>query len=100
LDCSTGQHISFYQRRTLDFIGAKLGLNFYSHGSLHMFTDKKISPAIYRFLTYTRVSRLLSIIPQLALTSKTVSDHVSIMNGRLHSTEGAPSSQVLEEARR
>ncbi|WP_211256157.1 class I SAM-dependent methyltransferase [Edaphobacter aggregans] len=95
---ATGQHISFYQRRTLEFLGAKLGLNLYSHGSLHMFTDKKIRPSIYRFLTYTRVSKLLSIIPQLVLTSKTVSDHVSIMKGRLQSTGGAPSSKALDEA--
>jgi len=96
----TGQHVSFCQRRTLRFIGAKLGLNFYTHGSLHMFTDKKISPAIFRFLTHATASKPLSIIPQLALSSKTVPDHVSIMNGRRRSTGGAPSSQALDETSR
>jgi hypothetical protein len=34
----------------------------------------------------------------LSLTSKTVSDHVSLMKGRLHTTGGAPSSKALDEA--
>jgi Methyltransferase domain len=91
---ATGQHIAFYQRRTLDFMAAKLGLHCYSHGSLHMFSDKKMSPAIYRFMTYTRVSEALSAFPRRALTSKTVSDHVNIMNGRLGPAQADPKNQL------
>ena len=37
----TGQHISFYTNKTLKCIADKLGLNFFSAGGLHFFTDKK-----------------------------------------------------------
>jgi glycosyltransferase involved in cell wall biosynthesis len=37
----TGQHISFYSLKTLKFIAKSYSLNFYTAGSLHMFTKMK-----------------------------------------------------------
>lgn len=39
----TGQHISFYSRKTLDCIAEKLQLNFYTFEGLHILTKKKFS---------------------------------------------------------
>ena len=38
----TGQHISFYQRRTLQRLARELSLNLYSHRDIHILTDRKI----------------------------------------------------------
>lgn len=72
---STGQHISFYQRRTLRTIASKLGLRCYSRGSFHLLTDKEISASAYFLLSSAKVSRLLSPFISRWLISKTISDH-------------------------
>jgi hypothetical protein len=40
----TGQHISFYTKRTLSHIADRLCLNFFSTGGIHIFTNKEIKP--------------------------------------------------------
>lgn len=75
----TGQHISFYQRQTLQIIAEKLRLNCYSNGSIHLFTDKKINSTAYRFLTHPRIGRVLSWFPKFSMVSKTMTDHLNIM---------------------
>jgi hypothetical protein len=77
----TGQHISFYQRRTLDYIATKLGLNCYSNGSIHLFTDKIIAPLVYRLLTHPVIGRALSWITKRSMESKIMTDHLDIMRG-------------------
>lgn len=47
---SSGQHISFYSKESLEFIAKKYGLNFYSDGFLHLLTKKEITiPHKFRF---------------------------------------------------
>lgn len=75
----TGQHISFYQRRSLEAIAKKLRLNCYSYGSFHMFTDKKINSTVYRLLTHPRISRILALLPKRFMKSKTMTDHLDII---------------------
>lgn len=75
----TGQHISFYQRRTLQVIAEKLGLNCCSNGSIHLLTDKKINSARFRMLTNPRNFRLLSLGPKHFMASKTMSDHLDVL---------------------
>jgi Methyltransferase domain len=75
----TGQHISFYQRKTLQVIAERLGLRCYSSGSFHLLTDKKISAAGFWFLTHPRFSRALSMVPRRLMASKTMTDHLDIM---------------------
>jgi hypothetical protein len=71
--CSGGQHISFYQRRTLVTLAEALGLRLYSNGYMHMITDKNISYSKYYFLT-SRFSLLLSLYVQSRLDSRTIPD--------------------------
>ena len=75
----TGQHVSFYGRRTLQAIAEKLGLNCYSSGSIHLLTDKKINSTGYRLLTHPRVGFVLSLLPKFSMASKTMTDHLDIM---------------------
>ncbi|MEY3198764.1 MAG: hypothetical protein RJA13_722 [Bacteroidota bacterium] len=43
-----GQHIALYTIKSLSIIAKKFGLNFYSNGSsLHLFTEKSISPELF-----------------------------------------------------
>lgn len=79
----TGQHISFYKRSSLEVIANRLGVSCYSNGLLHMFTDKKISALQFKFLTSSIVSNMLSGVPKLFLTSRTVGDHLDIMGRKL-----------------
>lgn len=46
----SGQHICFYQPRTLDFLAQRLGMNYLRGGNLHLFTRKKFSPFVFRIL--------------------------------------------------
>lgn len=45
-----GQHVSFYSLKTLEFIARKYSLNFYSFGSFHLFTPKKINIRLLKYL--------------------------------------------------
>jgi hypothetical protein len=72
---ATGQHISFYQRSTLDLIGKRFGMKFYSSGMLHIWTRAKLNPLALRVLTSPPVASLLNGLPRLALGSRTMPDH-------------------------
>jgi len=74
----TGQHVSFFQARTLQLLADRLALNLYSSGSLHMLTDKSIRPSVYRLLTHSHAAAL-SAIPRHLLKSKTESDSLSMI---------------------
>jgi hypothetical protein len=47
----TGQHVSFYQRRTLRTLPTSLGMRLYSSGHFHLITSHRVSPALYRVST-------------------------------------------------
>ncbi|BBY00486.1 hypothetical protein MSEO_09850 [Mycobacterium seoulense] len=72
---STGQHITFYQRSTLELIGKRFGMRFYSSGMLHIWTRAKLNPLALRVLTSPTVASLLGGLPRLALGSRTMADH-------------------------
>ncbi len=46
----SGQHISFYQRRTLDLLASRVGMHYVHGGDLHLFTKKAVSPFLFRLL--------------------------------------------------
>lgn len=62
-----GQHISFFQERTLGTISAKLGLRFLSFGGMHIFCDNSLfaqlsryhSSRLLRYLARRRFSRIV-----------------------------------------
>jgi Methyltransferase domain len=71
----TGQHITFYQRSTLEFIGRRFGMQFHSTGPLHVWTRRKINPLTLKVVAQPRIARLLSWLPRRALGSRTWADH-------------------------
>lgn len=75
----TGQHITFYQKSTLELIGKRFGMNFYSSRMLHFWTRKKLSPLALRLLTSARVSGMLRDLPPRVLGSRTWADHQSLI---------------------
>ena len=76
----TGQHISFYQAKTLKLIAEKLKVNLYSRGSLHVFTKLEIPNLLFRFLTSPLLSRIACLVPTLFMKSKITDDHRAIMD--------------------
>ena len=69
-----GQHISFYNLKTLHFIANKYNLNLYSNGrSLHLLTEKKISSLLFKLLVKLNRLGLFHIIKKIN-KSKTQSD--------------------------
>jgi hypothetical protein len=72
---ATGQHVSFYQRSTLELIGKRFGMHFYSSGMMHIWTRAKLNPLALRVLTLPPVVSLLNGLPRRALGSRTMADH-------------------------
>lgn len=70
-----GQHISFYSRKTLNFIAKKFKLNFYSCGEIHLFTKNKFNPFIYYLLVKSGKYGLGAAI-SLFRNSKIWEDHL------------------------
>jgi len=48
---SSGQHVSFYNPRTLRAIAAGIGLRLYLGSGIHMFSERSLSPGVFRLLT-------------------------------------------------
>lgn len=72
---STGQHIAFYQRKTLEFIASRLGVRIYSNGSFHLFTKKRIHPLLFKIAADPRAASLLALVPAFTMKSRTMRDH-------------------------
>ncbi|MBW4665959.1 MAG: class I SAM-dependent methyltransferase [Cyanomargarita calcarea GSE-NOS-MK-12-04C] len=76
----SGQHISFYQPRTLKFIADKLSLFFYSYNGLHLFTKKAVNNQVLLEIMTSRWSTILRHYVKRNLISKTVLDNKYIIN--------------------
>ncbi|MHB1587483.1 MAG: class I SAM-dependent methyltransferase [Acidiferrobacteraceae bacterium] len=74
---ATGQHISFYQLRTLRAIAGRLSLKFYSANGIHVFTSRTLSPLVFG-LACGRASRLIAPYVRRILGPKTTTDHERI----------------------
>jgi len=70
----TGQHVSFYQQRTLEFLANKLSLNLYSHRNMHILTPMRINTGIFRLIT-GHLSWILYAWARIRLSSLTFPDH-------------------------
>jgi hypothetical protein len=75
----TGQHISFYTMKTLKCISDTLGLNFYSFGGLHFFTDKTINP-LRLILMKSNLSFPLAFYVRWRRGSKVMDDHYLLVD--------------------
>lgn len=70
----TGQHVSFFQERTLRRIARDLGLNFVSNGWLHLLSDQPVSRLTFRALT-GRGARIRSAWIRRRMRPLTMEDH-------------------------
>lgn len=69
----SGQHISFYQKRTFEYIALKLDLHFYSFRRIHILTKQPINSAVYKLLTTFAYFPLFQYV-RMKMKSKTFSD--------------------------
>ena len=75
---STGQHISFYQEKTLRTIAEIVGLECHTNNNFHLLTKRRINKWKVRILT-GRVGCLLAGYIRARMQSKTLSDHQAMM---------------------
>lgn len=71
----TGQHIGFFQRRTLEALGVRLGLKFASANGLHVFSKTVVNESLLKLSTGRWSSRLSPWWIRRRLGSKMMSDH-------------------------
>lgn len=74
----TGQHISFYQTRTLATLAKRLGLHFLTANGLHILTDRPATFARLKLLT-GRLAYPAAVYIRRMLGSKTISDHSELL---------------------
>jgi hypothetical protein len=79
---ASGQHIGFFQKRTLQFIGQRLNRNLSSANNIHVFSRTKVSETLLKIISAPIFSRLFVNIIQLCLGSKTTRDQ-TFMSHRL-----------------
>ena len=72
---NTGQHVSFFQKRTLARIAAALGVRVVSMHGLHVFTDQPIKHELLVRLLTSPAAAPVALYVRSRLGSKTVSDH-------------------------
>ncbi|MFH2069166.1 MAG: class I SAM-dependent methyltransferase [Candidatus Omnitrophota bacterium] len=68
-----GQHVSFYSFKSLECIAKKYGLNLYSTGSIHLFTEQRFNPPVFKMIVKL-AGRGLSVFVKKMMKSKTSSD--------------------------
>jgi hypothetical protein len=72
-----GQHIGFFQLKTLQYLAEQRGKHLVSDGtSCHLISDKPVNPFVWR--SFLKVKRYLPQLVRLKLTSKTWQDHLSL----------------------
>jgi 2-polyprenyl-3-methyl-5-hydroxy-6-metoxy-1,4-benzoquinol methylase len=75
----TGQHISFFQVKTLQTIAKVLSLRLYSKNNIHMLTDKNFRQQSFELITNERIAQIGSLYARVKMSSRTNSDHVAIL---------------------
>jgi 2-polyprenyl-3-methyl-5-hydroxy-6-metoxy-1,4-benzoquinol methylase len=73
-----GQHISFYQRKTLDALADRLSLRAYSSNGLHILSKRVYSARLMRMMTGRFAYHILSQYVRRRMSSRTFVDHESI----------------------
>jgi hypothetical protein len=72
---STGQHIGFFQLKTLETLAAKMGLSFATANGIHVFSTMPINQCLLSFVTNKWIARVAPLWVRRKLGSKTLSDH-------------------------
>ncbi|MGC8742915.1 MAG: class I SAM-dependent methyltransferase [Verrucomicrobiia bacterium] len=75
-----GQHISFYSKKTLNYIASYFGLKYFSLGNIHILTEKEnISNLKLKVLKLNKFG-LHKYLSKFYLTSKTWEDYLKVSN--------------------
>lgn len=74
----TGQHIAFFQRRTLETMAKKMGFSFASGGGVHVFSKLPINERMLGLLA-GRMSSIFGLWVRKTLGTKVMSDHLEIV---------------------
>jgi len=75
----TGQHISFFQRRTLEQLAKMFGMNLYSRSVVHVLTKKRLNRTVFRLLANFRLSPFFFGYVRKRMQSKTQSDYRAML---------------------
>jgi hypothetical protein len=75
---ATGQHISFFHRRTLRQIAARLGLEFHSRGTVHVFTDQRLRNGWMFPVLTTPLAFFLAQVIRLRMGSRVLPDNARL----------------------
>lgn len=76
---ATGQHIGFFQRRTLEVLAAKLGFRFASANGVHIFSKKPINHLLLYAVTNRWIAPVSAWWVRRQLGTKTVTDHETML---------------------
>jgi len=79
LSPATGQHISFFQQRTLRIMAERLQLHFYSNAGLHIFSEKKLRNAWLLPYLNTAVAIPMAQWVRRRIGSRTMQDNERLM---------------------
>ncbi len=77
----TGQHIGFFQRRTLEILGRRLNLHFASANGLHVLSKQLINERALKLVTGRVMSKVAPWWVRRRLGSKTMADHQLMLGG-------------------
>ena len=78
----SGQHISFYQRKTLQSLADRLGLKLHSYKSFHILTKNDIRPFMFRLSMASNFDIVFNRLVRWGMQSKTMSDHRRLLDQR------------------
>ncbi|HYN53149.1 MAG TPA: class I SAM-dependent methyltransferase [Methylotenera sp.] len=76
---STGQHIGFFQHRTLQKLADDLGLKFVTANGIHIFSNSLNNQFLLNFITNRYVSIFMPFLIRKKLGSKVMTDHEVMM---------------------
>lgn len=76
----SGQHIGFFQRKTLEKMASLLNMNFYSSNGIHIFTTKTLSKFFLYILTHKFISPFSFFLIRKFMKSNTLPDHYLVLS--------------------
>lgn len=71
----TGQHISFYSKKTLEVIAEKLGLFFFTSNGIHILSKYQLNQLVLQLVSFKLLRSFLFFYVKSRMTSKSLADH-------------------------
>ena len=75
----TGQHIGFFQKKTLEAMAKRLNMQFSSSGGIHLFSRTPVNKMMFRIVANKLIAPLIAVLVRVLNGSKTMSDHQMMM---------------------